>query len=575
MSNACDFIIKNGVLTKYVGPGGDVVIPEGVTSVGYWGFFDNKKLKSVRVPESVTYIGHYAFSECQKLEFVAIMGRSVSFGTDLFENSGEPPIIAPNIPVDNLKNAKMLFQGACGYLREPECYQDEQTVAAYRKYIFSQKKKILPYIFAADLVYGVVEFATAGKITAKNFETDFLQPAMAAEASQCVAYLLEWGNKNIPALSVEKKLEREISKDPLNTEDMKKLWVFEKLADGSLEITGYKGTEVDLIIPERIGKNTVTAIGPEAFYHGRARRPKVQGEVLKSIKTIVLPESITMIGDRAFMGCKKLKSIQIPEKATIGTCAFLGCTKLADTDGFVRIQNRLFDYAGSGGETAIPEDVVAIEPFAFQQNKKISTVTIPASVISIGRNAFEKCYNLQSVNIPPQVTEIGEETFCWCKNLIQVRIDGTVTSIRDRAFYGCEKLIAVSLSTAAIVDSTAFCKCESLADRSGFVILRKILFGYYGRGGYVTIPDGVTEISSSAFEGRSDLTTIIIPDSMAVIGSFAFRDCIGLASVPIPESVTEIGEYAFWGCSNLTIHAPIGSYAESYAKENNIPFVAE
>ena len=71
------------------------------------------------------------------------------------------------------------------------------------------------------------------------------------------------------------------------------------------------------------------------------------------------------------------------------------------------------------------------------------------------------------------------------------------------------------------------------------------------------------------------MSSITIPDSVTSIGERAFWSCDRLTSITIPSSVTSIGEYALCGCEKLTIHAPAGSYAEQYAKENNIPYVAE
>jgi hypothetical protein len=59
------------------------------------------------------------------------------------------------------------------------------------------------------------------------------------------------------------------------------------------------------------------------------------------------------------------------------------------------------------------------------------------------------------------------------------------------------------------------------------------------------------------------------------IVGWAFSGCTGLASIALPKRVTEIGIDAFKDCTNLIIHAPAGSYAETYAKENNIPFMEE
>ena len=86
------------------------------------------------------------------------------------------------------------------------------------------------------------------------------------------------------------------------------------------------------------------------------------------------------------------------------------------------------------------------------------------------------------------------------------------------------------------------------------------------------LPESVECIEYHAFRECTSITSMVIPKRCIQIGEEAFCDCSNLKELMIPRSVTVIGKDAFSGCGNLTVRALEGSYAERYAKENNIPF---
>lgn len=112
--------------------------------------------------------------------------------------------------------------------------------------------------------------------------------------------------------------------------------------------------------------------------------------------------------------------------------------------------------------------------------------------------------------------------------------------------------IVIPSSVTSIEDS-AFAECISLKS--------------------INIPNNVTSIGNMTFQGCTSLKSINIPDSVTSIKMFAFSSCTSLTSINIPSSVISIEDSAFIGCINLTIHCEQGSYAETYAKTNNIPVV--
>ena len=287
------------------------------------------------------------------------------------------------------------------------------------------------------------------------------------------------------------------------------------------------------------------------------------------------------------------------EKVECKKSTFVTTVKMENASDY-RIKNSVLkEYVGKGKDVEIPAGITSIGDEAFRGCKSLTSVAIPASVTSVGTFAFSDCSKLTSVVIPDGVTSIGDFAFLRCASLMGVMIPDSVTSIGSCAFQGCSSLSSVTIPTGVInIGDVAFRGCKALADEDGFVIVGNILFDYDGAGGDVKIPEGVIKISDYAFGGCRSLTSrtipegatsigegvfyecrklksITLPDSVTSIGKSAFDSCIRLTNVTIPKGVASIGHYAFSGCPKLTIHTAAGSYAEKYAKGNNISFAAD
>lgn len=179
-----------------------------------------------------------------------------------------------------------------------------------------------------------------------------------------------------------------------------------------------------MVIPD-----SVTSIGDFAF------------EDCKSLKSISIPDSVTSIGDGAFEGCRSLTIINIPDSVTsVGESAFSGCKALVNRNGFVIIRNVLYNYEGKAKSITIPDNVTSIWDCAFSECSSLTNISIPDSVTSIGDNAFSECESLTSISIPDSVTSIGERAFNDCSSLTSISVPDSVTSIEAPAFTECENL---------------------------------------------------------------------------------------------------------------------------------------
>lgn len=229
-------------------------------------------------------------------------------------------------------------------------------------------------------------------------------------------------------------------------------------------------------------------------------------------------------------------------------------------------------FAEGAGDTAVIADYVG--PYT-SHNLVIPEVIEDRTVTSIGDEAFYFCTSLISVTIPDEVESIGDWAFAGCTALKTIVIPSSVTSIGEGAFYGCNSLESIVFEGVALesIGNFAFKDCNTLASISCTASEN------------TNLPSMLNTIGAMAFEGCSELTSVVTPAALTTIGDLAFYNCTGLnapgaldlsLSVNIPESnadtadedeeIVGLGKFIFNGIDKENIKTTAGTVVASYVE---------
>ena len=255
---------------------------------------------------------------------------------------------------------------------------------------------------------------------------------------------------------------------------------------------GYEKPQGSMTLPSTViyeGETyTVTAIDDCAFF-----------ECDGLTGTLVIPGSITDVGDHSFYACTGLQAVELQE-------------------GVTTIWHR-----------------------AFQSCSGIASITLPNTITTIFHEAFSDCSSLTSLYIPASLTTVYASVFTLEPSMETITVDEN-----NPRFY--------SENNAIITrdDSTLFVGCKTTVIPDYIVAIGENAFNGCGDGGDLVIPNSVRSIGDYAFQSCHFSGTLTLSDSLNTIGSFAFANSDFSGSLIIPNSVTHVGTRAFEYCHNLT-----------------------
>jgi len=282
-----------------------------------------------------------------------------------------------------------------------------------------------------------------------------------------------------------------------------------------------------------------TALQSVTFASGRTEIPAHFFEGTKQLRSITLPDTISVIQDNAFQNS--------------------GLEEVVFGSGLTEIGDYAFDNCANLVAPVFPEGLTIIRTFAFQDCPKIETPTFPESLRTIDNDAFRNCDGIVQIVLNSGLERLGMRAFSDCDNLTKVRIPASLkyvntwahgsigpfrtsgltdiifetgtTQIPQYLFEGTKNLYSVTLpDSIAVIHNNVF-QNSSLVE---------IQFG-----------SGLTEIGDYAFDNCPNLVTPVFPEGLTTIHTFAFQDCPSLTDPTFPNSLRTIDNNAFRNCDNL------------------------
>ena len=387
-----------------------VTIPDSVTSIGSSAFSGCSGLTIVTIPDSVTSIGGSAFRDCSSLTSVAIPDSVTSIGSSAF--SGCSGLTSVTIPDSVTSIDGGAFSGCSGLTS----VTIGNSVTSIGNYAFSGCSG-LTSITIPDSVTSIENFAFDG--------CSGLTCVTIPESVKVIGKHAFYG-----CTSLTKIFYNAVSvKDLLDYNGKDQYGHIKYIYYEAFYNAGNNGSGITVVFGDNV--QTIPAC---LFYVSDSRyRP--------NITSVTIGDSVTSIGDSAFSGCSRLTKVHITDLAAWCTIEFSNSssnpfcyadnlylndsliTDLIIPDSVTSIGDSAFSGCSGLTSVTIGNSVTSIGNSAFYNCSGLTSITIPDSVTSVRNYAFENCSSLTSVTIGNSVTLIGDSAFYNCSSLTSVTFE--------------------------------------------------------------------------------------------------------------------------------------------------------
>lgn len=304
---------------------------------------------------------------------------------------------------------------------------------------------------------------------------------------------------------------------------------------------------------------SVTEIGEKAFYRASALSEinlenvtKIEQDAFHDCSSLVELnlKNVTSLGNGVFQGCKSLMQVELGEVNEIPDYCFDACSSLTNIklDHVTRIGYGAFKGCRSLNNIRT-DNIISIGEHGFSGCSALNNINLE-KVETLGNDAFISCSSLTEANLP-NVKTIGSEVFNQCESLKKVVLSETITAIPYRTFGDCNALTDINLNSITEIGERAFYRCKALSD----VNLEKAAsIGNNAFEDNTSLQNihlsNATTIGESAFSGCQSLKQVSLGENLTTLSPLCFRDCESLTSVDLKNATTLLYG-AFMGCKQL------------------------
>lgn len=271
-------------------------------------------------------------------------------------------------------------------------------------------------------------------------------------------------------------------------------------------------------------------------------------EYKDSVRSIVLSEGITEVGEQAFEWCRNATSVTLP-------------------DSLIAIREYGFNNLRALPAITLPPNLKILEHCAFSECPALQEIVLPDSVTTVGSSVFSNCPGLKRAVLSAGMTHIPNSMFFNDPGLQEVVIPDSVTSIGDTAFRSCTSLRNITIPAhLTSLGSAALTGCSAMTNifvEDGNPVYKDIDGVLYsadgktlicfpaGRTGTYAVPEGTEILGSSSFGNADGMTEVTFPESLRCIEDYVFSWCYKLQRVTLGENITFVGDSAFRSCTAL------------------------